>query len=104
MTAMLRWVLTALPVALFASPCALADGMSDGVELRQAVDGVTIYTVHDDDEILAEEEAVAPTINVNTSVSVVIVRRSSRWDRYRRALGQRYTGFIRVYAGPQYPF
>lgn len=86
-----------------ASPSALANGMSDSVERRQAVDGVTVYTVRDE-FIAEEEEAPPPTINVNTTVKVVIVHRHWRWEQYRRALGQRYTGFIKVYAGPQYPF
>jgi hypothetical protein len=92
--------LTALSLAC---PSAQANGMSEGVEVRQAVDGVTIYTVHD--EFIAEDvQPPAQTININTTVNVVIVRRSARWDQYHRALGQLYPGFIKVYAGPRYPF
>jgi hypothetical protein len=93
-------LLTALSLAC---PSALANGMSEGVEVRQAVDGVTIYSVRD--EFIAEDmQPPAQTININTTVKVVIVRRSARWDQYHRALGQLYTGFIKVYAGPRYPF
>ena len=103
MTTNCRCSIAALLAALsIASPSALADDMSDGVERRQAVDGVTVYTVHE--EPIAETKPLPPTINVNTTVKLVIVRRHPRWEQYRRALGQRYTGFIRMYAGPQYPF
>ena len=102
MTIIYRCSIAALLTALsIASPSALADDMSDGVERRQAVDGVTVYTVHE--EPIAEAES-PPTINVNTTVKLVIVLRHPRWEQYRRALGQRYTGFIKMYAGPQYPF
>lgn len=102
MTAFHRCLFAALIAASAAAgPAALANGRTEGVIERQAADGVTIYTV--DEKPVAETEA-APTINVYTAVQVVILRRNRRLEYYRRALGQRYTGFIKVYAGPQYPF
>ncbi len=91
-----------LLAAGLASPSAFANG----VEAREAADGVTIFTVSYEapEEFAGEAEAPVPTINVNNVVKVVIVQRNWRWERYRLALGQRYTGFIKVYSGPQYPF
>ena len=58
MTTNCRCSIAALLAALsIASPSALADDMSDGVERRQAVDGVTVYTVHE--EPIAETGAAA---------------------------------------------
>jgi hypothetical protein len=82
---------------------ALANGYSDGVEIRPAVDGVTLYTVHSE-PIPENEPLTLPPVQINNVVKVVIVEHSSRWWHYRRALGQRYLGFVRMYAGPRYPF
>jgi hypothetical protein len=93
-----------LAASSLSATAALANGYSDGVEIRPPVEGVTIYTVSS--EPLPEEQPAppAPAIQVNTIVNVVLVERSSRWEQYHRALGQRYLGFFRMYAGPRYPF
>jgi hypothetical protein len=52
----------------------------------------------------APEKQPVRAIQQNVAVTIVVVPYESRRDRTRRALFQNWTGFIKQYSGPRYPF
>ena len=88
--------------------CALAQPVfsaqtTSGIVVTPVAENVTVYTVSPvaspPAEVVNEAPAVAP-------VYITIVFCHPDWRRwhYERALGQRYTGFIKMYSGNPYPF
>lgn len=81
---------------------ALSAQATDGIVTISAAKDVTIYTVppvETPPAPVGEAPLVAPV-----NITIIICHRDFRRWHYERALGQRYTGFIRMYSGNLYPF
>jgi hypothetical protein len=68
--------------------------------------GVTIIqpTQSDTEPPAAKESQPIKAIQQNVAVTIIVRPYESRRARAKRALFQNYTGFIKEYSGPRYPF